>query len=384
VSDEATPFQVLIVDDRPDEARALAGALAELGRANLYEPDELTADALAGNDVVLVDYDLTDWEVAVRAAEPACSPADGLALAAVLRSRLTPDYHGGRPVAFALHSSQLHRIGGDLDQEVREHAIARVHNLEWVFDKQAAEDAVPLADRVAGFASAVRSLPEAWPDDPAEAQKAVQRLLGWSPDLPAAELAWDHVMRCHPPLHELSLATGGLTCLRWLAHRILPYPCFLLDRLHLAVRLGVDPKELAADADKSKDLFAALADHAYRGALPQLVGSRWWRASVEAWLWDLGAGSPLEGEALHVELERIAGRRLGRLEVDNPVVALDERYRPLPEPAPVAAAVRIQPDDWPPFADDAWTTLELVGEHPRLRDQVVADDRDLIADARPS
>ena len=109
MSDDATegvPLRVLIIDDEPDEARALMHALVREGRAEIYEPDELTADALHGNDVILVDYDLSHWPVAMQDDDPARSPADGLALAAVLRSRVMPDYRKGRPVAFALHSSR--------------------------------------------------------------------------------------------------------------------------------------------------------------------------------------------------------------------------------------------------------------------------------------
>ncbi|MEA2230469.1 MAG: hypothetical protein QOD83_285 [Solirubrobacteraceae bacterium] len=388
MSDEAAdgaPLRVLIIDDEPVEARALMHALVRQGKADIYEPDDLTPDVLNGNDVILVDYDLSQWPAAMQDADPARSPADGLALAAVLRSRVMPDYRKGRPVAFALHSSQLDRIGGNLDREVREHAIARVHNLEWVFDKRPDTGLPPLAERVWQFAAAVRSLPDSWPAEPDEARQALAALLEWSDQLPAADLAWAHVLRCHPPLHELSVATDGLTCLRWLAHRILPYPCFLSDALHVAVRLHLDPDELRNDGEGDLDGLAhALAQRRYGGALSELVGPRWWRAAIDEWLWSLGSGAPLDGAALHAALERVAGRTLKPLDIDSPVVVLDERYRPQPKPASIADAVRIQPDDWPPFADDAWATLDLVAEHPRLRDQVVPDDRDLLDDVPSS
>ena len=194
-------------------------------------------------------------------------------------------------------------------------------------------------------------------------------------------LAWAHVLQCHPPLHELSVATDGLTCLRWLAHRILPYPCFLSDALHVAVRLHLDPHELIYDGERALDGLAhALAQRRYAGALSELVGPRWWRPAIDEWVWSLGGGAPLDGNALHAALEGVAGRKLMPLGIDSPVVVLDERYRPQPTPSSIADAIRIQPDDWPPFADDAWTTLELITEYPRLRDQVVPDDRDLLDD----
>lgn len=373
-------IRVIIIDDRPDEARALG---QELGAAaGVFGPDELATSDLRDADVVLVDYDLSEWEVAIRDDDPARSPADGLALAAVLRSHAMPDYREGRPVAFALHSSQLQRIGGNLAQEIREHAIARVHNLEWVFDKKAGGEVPPLADRVRELAEAVRSLPDDWPSEPGAAMDVLAALLGWRDGRPGAGLAREQILRCHPPLHELSAATDGLTCLRWLAHRILPYPCFLYDERHVGVRLGLEAAEIRQlGEERESELSQALAVCRYDGVLKGFVGPRWWRASLDYWLWDLGEGDAPAGEELHALLEERAGRELRSLGILDPVVVLGPTYQSLPTPASATDAVRIQPDDWPPFADDAWTTLELVADNSRLRDLVVPDDRDLVDEA---
>jgi len=42
----------------------------------------------------------------------------------------------------------------------------------------------------------------------------------------------------------------------------------------------------------------------------------------------------------------------------------------------VENAVRVQPDDWPSFADAAWMPLELVAQDKALRQLVVHEDRD--------
>ena len=57
--------------------------------------------------------------------------------------------------------------------------------------------------------------------------------------------------------------------------------------------------------------------------------------------------------------------------------AIDDSYRPH-ELIPVSEALRLQPDDWPPFADDAWGLRELLAESPTLRGLVVPSDRDLL------
>ena len=60
----------------------------------------------------------------------------------------------------------------------------------------------------------------------------------------------------------------------------------------------------------------------------------------------------------------------------------NENYRPLPKACSADAVVRIQPDDWPSFASQAWTTVELAQEHSRLEAMVVAEDRDKVSPKR--
>lgn len=370
---DESDVRILVVDDHPDEARTLAD---EIGTgAGAFSPDEVRGEDLRTADLVLVDYDLSAWPAASAEAFPAVSPADGLALASVFRSHAMPDYRKGRPVAFALHSSQLERIGDSLSREIREHAIARVHNLEWVFDKKTGAELQPLADRARVLAAATRALPDDWPDEPSDAADVLKALLAWSPQLPGAELAWQQARRCHPPLHELSAATDGLTCLRWLAHRILPYPCFLYDDIHAAMRLGIAPEAFEFLVSESS-AAEALATTRYQGVLDGLLGRRWWRAGIDHWLWDLQRHAP--GSARGALLAAAAGTGLQTNAIVDPVTVLDENYRPLPQPVGAANAVRIAPDDWPTFADDAWASLELISESPWLRDQVIPDDLPLL------
>ena len=58
------------------------------------------------------------------------------------------------------------------------------------------------------------------------------------------------------------------------------------------------------------------------------------------------------------------------------VVVLDGSLEPSRTPVPVSQAVRIQPDSWPSFADDAWTTIDAAVADPELRAIVVAADRE--------
>ena len=62
----------------------------------------------------------------------------------------------------------------------------------------------------------------------------------------------------------------------------------------------------------------------------------------------------------------------------QPVVCVDENYQPLSEACDSTEVVRIQPDDWPPYADLAWTTITLARENPRLSALVLEQDREFI------
>src|SRR5262249_33818449 len=156
----------------------------------------------------------------------------------------------------------------------------------------------------------------------------------------------------------------GLAFLRWLLHRILPYPCFLWDTYRLAARLRVTHASLQSALDSN---FSSLLEPCrYKGALIDFLGLRWWRCGIEAFIWELTEGDPFEPQRVRGLLAQRTGISLEPTASLQPSVCVDENYQPLPEACDPAEAVHIQPDDWPPYADLAWTTLQLAREHPRL------------------
>ena len=211
----------------------------------------------------------------------------------------------------------------------------------------------------------------------------VQTLLGLAsqsgdptePDWIAPALT--EVEDCRPPVTELSERNHGLVFLRWLLQRILPYPCFLLDTYRLAARLRVSHESLQQAL--SQGLAGFLSPCCYRGVLAGFLGDRWWRAGVEDRLWELTDGASVPAAILREKLSQAAGVHLEPSSSDSPIVCVDENYLPLPEACSADAVVRIQPDDWPRFASQAWTTVELAREHPRLKAMVVAEDRDKVS-----
>lgn len=365
---------VLIVDDNPDELRPLENDLRRQVNVETVDPTEVTQQKLSAADLVLVDLILEDWIARGTPAPLANRPRDGLAVAIVLRSHATA--RKNPPVkAFAILSGRLDEVSPALPPELREHALARLNNLEWVFAKA---DVGGLPDRIHSLAHAVQELPKTWPLKKAGTLK---KLIGLNPDAPWAQRAWQDVEECHPPVHELAEESRGLAVLRWLLHRILPYPCFVWDMYALAARLRVSHQSLNDEFGRNKSLRRLLSEFQFKGILSDFLGPRWWRSGVENFLWEIRDGAPADSESIQKYLFRRTRARLQPAKDPHPVVCLDDHLRPMETFCAPEQAVRIQPDDWPPFADQAWTTIELASQEPSLRMLVIQQDRERLQNA---
>jgi CheY-like chemotaxis protein len=364
---------IVLIDDKADEITAVVALLEEHGiDARPTHPDEIEITDLEAADLVLVDWLLDEWSVPNSANLPiATRPRDGLALAEVLRSHVDADQHAGRPTAFALHSGALGRLSRDLPGEIVEYALARVHNLEWVFTKGPDER---LSGRFVEFAEVVNKLPHPWPTEPAAGREALLELLA----LDATDgQSWDTVAECHPPIFELAANTNGLTVLRWLAQRILPYPCFLIDETYLTARLQLQPNSMRRQLDEESELVDALISARYAGALASFDGPRWWRSRVEDSLWEITDGGSASPKRLREAIAALAPTA-EFLDTTNPVVCVDDGYR-LREFADVNDAVRMSLDDWPPYALDPWVTIDRARAEEAIATRVLREDRDKLA-----
>jgi hypothetical protein len=373
---------VLIIDDLPGDQGLRIAELGKKARVRGVHPEEVAETMLIDADLVLVDYVLEHWPERDASESISRIPLDGFALAAILRGHTL--MKTSSPTALAIYSARLDELSRPLPSEPREHVIARAHNLEWVFSKVEASQGVPLAEQIASLASAVKLLPKSWPSgNEAQTRGQVQKLLGL-PDQPWTEQAWEETNNCYPPIHELSEWTHGLAFVRWMLHRILPYPCFLLDATYLAARLRISPLSLVAEYTENSQFRRMLANSEYKGMLAGFLGPRWWRAGVETTLWKLTKGNSFDTKALHNTLRQKGARRLRPAGMDQPVVCLDENYRPTDNFGSYQTAVRVQPDDWPPYADQAWIPIELARSAPRLHALVIQQDRDRIDTNRSS
>jgi hypothetical protein len=383
---------VLFVDDSDQvEPAQLRNQLQPHGvEARLRHPEETIESDLDWADLVVIDYFLNFWPERDNTDSVARKPCDGLAAAASMRSALLPSLAERLPgtvpprsVAFALWSSNLKEATFELPEVVLPHVFSRENNLEWAFRR---DDLLHEQGerQIALLAHAAAGLPSQWPPQPSGAEHQMLTMLGllsprgddafsreyilWQDD------ARSDVLNCRPPIHELSARSHGLALLRWVLHRIFPYPCFLLDEQQLCARLRVDALEGGAAVGPS--LLEALLPYQYTGTLAGFGGNRWWRAGIEDWLFNATDGQPGSPHAVS-ELARRHGALAGRQWL-RPVIVLNGDLSRSREFVEVEQTVRIRPDDWPVFADDAFALRELAAEDPTLRALVQPADQNLL------
>ncbi len=356
------PF-VLHVDDAPDDLSAWVDEVRGQGRVAIeaWHPDDVTEEHLRRASLVLVDFRIEDWARRDNAGALALKPTNGLALLSVLQEAAY-DLDKDTPRAFALFTAVVRDVARGLVPQP--YIVARAHNLEWVFDKTGGSLS-ERATRVAELAEAIRRLPTPWPGETAEQPAAALRAWLCMPDAPWSEIAWEGVVRCHPPMHEFAEHTHGIGVLRWALHRIWPYPTFLLDDAHLAARLRIDLASLRSEFATNARLQAALAPAVYEGPLSEFLGRRWWRAAIESIVFDLASADPANISILHDHLKSLAPG-LGLLGTGVVFPVLDATFSTQERLASADDVVEVVPDDWPPFADPAWALKTETDAHMEL------------------
>ncbi len=365
---------ILIIDDEPQTVQALADALRARGEYEIevHEPDDvaITEDLLRDSALILVDFQLKRWARAT-APHPTDRVADGLALAAMIRRFLVGDEEAPPPPpqAIALVTGAFRRLAHPLPDENRQHTFSRLNNLEWIFLKANQDEA--LATQVSLLARAVSELPVRWTEESAMGE--LFRLLRVPHGAKAGASVEREILAAGPPIHEFATASHGVAFLRWMLHRILPYPTFLLDDFRLAARLGLTIDGLRAELGSATPLATFLAPARYDGVLAGFMGDRWWRPAVEHLLWESTGGRSFQSGPVTELLTRLCGRLPEFHGIEDPVVARNGDFESF-RIVPLESAVPIRPDDWPPFADPAWTTQEMVEADQRLAALIIRED----------
>ena len=95
-----------------------------------------------------------------------------------------------------------------------------------------------MAIRVISLADAIERTASAFVDPSSDdAYKTLNSLLMLPPEAQWARVAGRDVRSTSPPVHQFADATAGLSIVRWLAQRVLPYPTFLIDEPRAALML---------------------------------------------------------------------------------------------------------------------------------------------------
>ena len=360
---------ILVVDDEADDLRhTLELGLGSAANVRVRHPSQVEREDLKYAHLVLMDYRLDYWPER-EAQRAALDVQTGLALAAVLREvadRQTPD----RLTAVALHTAHLSEVGRTIRPPHSGHVVARLNNLEWVFEKNEAS----LYRRVAQLAQAAQRLQGDWPAGSLASEAHARELLDLDYEAEWSDRAWREVRECQPPLYDLGGGSHGVLFLRWLLHQILPYPCFLWDIDWVAARLRISEEALRRLMTTDCDLARDLRRLKYTGILAGFLGDRWWRTAIEDYVWELAGGSSGEAAEFQRELGARAGQPLEMVLPHDPVVCLDSDFEVEGVGSP-EIAVRVRPDHWPPFADPAWMDVDTVRDDPELSAMVEPVDQ---------
>ena len=168
---------ILVVDDEPDELlrNRLKLALGSNARLTLSHPSNIALSDLKRAHLVLMDYRLDDWEER-DGQSVAFDVRTGMALAAVLRE-IADEETPGRLTAIALHTAHLSDASGRIRRPHSSHVVARLNNLEWVFEKSGAGPDAGLYRPAAQLARAVQRLQGGWPVDSSASEARTRKLL---------------------------------------------------------------------------------------------------------------------------------------------------------------------------------------------------------------
>jgi hypothetical protein len=332
------------------------------------DPHNLEAADLVAADVIAIDQ-FYDWEVVPHPQEMAYWPEDGLALAAVISRRLAKlDSHA----AIVLRTGQLGDLAGELPKAARIPLLAMQNNLDWVIEK-GDETAALKIHQIAEAAARLRPFTSGQPiwNEGAE-------WLGLSSHLAWSDAALAEVQVCRPPEHVVAQYTAGAAWLRWFAHRVLPFPSFLVSDLKAATLLGISLRQLQKVlTDSNSGLQRRLDEFVYRGSLAGLVERRWWRAGLETFVDHLlleTSGELEVRDALAGAYGRLHGDTIGMLSQDHPVVTIDSEYAE-DGVSEASECFRLAPDRWPVFADEPWAAREDVADDSVLAAMVSRGDR---------
>lgn len=371
---------LLMIDDRPDEWRSLleASQLDDRFDLRVIDPEAVSSSDMSDATLCLVDYDLDDW--VHSSAVPARSPLNGVALISVLRWHALQGHQPVQPTTFAVLTGKPNDVAPEIKVARTPYTASRLHGFEWMF----AKDEPKLAESIASLADATTSLRSL---ESNQGELAPEDLLAWlcapSDDDGSYSIGTARDLdRSRPPLDDLFDESHRLAVLRWLLHRVLPYPGMLIGDIELAARLELTVDEWRSSDAKNDDLKRSLQPFIYSGPAAGIVGRRWWSSGIDRFLYSQTDGSSTSRKAIRTAVAMLRSEVAPEVNDDRSVPVVDPATFIIASLAPQEECVAIHPDDWPATADTAWALREDVADGKIPLRLVQFDDRDTVDESK--
>lgn len=376
--DPASHFAVLYVDDRHEtgEGRIKHDRINIKMRnpSDVATPSEIEA-AVSDIDAILMDYDLHELS-SVESLKDSDQVIDGLELlerikAVVIRrhsKQATTSFE--RPLV-AIFSNKVDEFKSTVGA-ISIPAAARMQDVDWIWKKTDLETAT---DLVTILSARRRLFDTNWQDKHDLVRAQLKPLMGIDEES-WADTAMEHLEAMRLPIQALVKKNDAAALLRHLLQVVLAYPGALIDRVHVAQRLRIPVPDLVDIlTGEPSSLVDGLAKCRFSGVLSDFADDRYWRAGVDALVWDLTDGRSISSEEGRKRLFEAAGRTWSP--IPGPVVpVVDADFQMTEELVDVSGAVQIQPDEWPPQAEPPWISIDTIRHDEELRAMVVPRDRE--------
>ncbi|WP_043755933.1 hypothetical protein [Imhoffiella purpurea] len=340
--------------------------------------DEAISAVLQDTKIVLMDYGLHDQDASSSA------PLDGLELLERFRAKIRRHHDQGASVPLlTIYTHQVARLAEQLDDcPVAPYMLARRANVDWIFDKQLPSD----TEDTLGIQ--LQGMLDAFDLDIGSPEESVERQLGTFLELPNEtnweDLALEQVLDTRPPVQkDLSPPGARVRMMRWLLQEALPFPSCFVGLDTIAVRLHLDPDSLSAALDRNPDssLATCLEGARYCGPLASFFPTRYWKAGVDAIVWNMTEGRSPANAAIRQMIADAIGEKAQPIEVADPVLVVStDTFELTGQVASIDAAVQIQTDFWPPTIEPPWVRIDDIARDRKLRAIVVSKDRDRIGE----
>ncbi|MCM0019193.1 MAG: hypothetical protein NBV67_04310 [Tagaea sp.] len=369
-------IKIVYIDDSLGAAEhALKKAFPDIQVLDSSKSDLIDAfeHCVESCDVFVCDIDL---KKGVFGQSTAVSPKDGPGLIGVIRSQRKQAAGLPRPV-FAILSGEIKHRDYFKGLSDRLPVLAAKLGVTLVGEK-GGEDQKAFIKGLAALNAAVAVLKRDFVGNSSDGLVKIEKALGLGKNDGFLEAARRDIRAFDPPIEDVQDRRDYVALLDWMAHRILPYPSFLIDRFELAMILGVLPKEL----DRFLKRHAGFLDKArYRGVLHELDGPRWWRAGALDAVWQGTKGRPSDPEAVEIYRRKLFDRTaLKSLDAGHPVLLYDADGVTTGIVADAGECVRFRPEGWPDPSRPAWIRADDVGNDTDLRGRVLPEDLDRLAE----